>query len=74
MTATMAKPKKSRPAPRPEDADRKPMILQMRGSAEFKAWCEGLADMDRSSLALLAEKALIFYGKQIGYSPTPPRR
>jgi hypothetical protein len=53
---------------------RKPMIVQLRGSVEFKAWVEQGADFDRSSIAVVVEKALLQYFKAIGFTNPAPRR
>lgn len=58
----------------PEDKGRKPMIAQLRGSEEFKAWVERIADIDRSPIAVLIEKALIHYAKSLGANDPAPRR
>jgi hypothetical protein len=52
----------------------KPMIAQLRGSEEFKEWVEKVADVDRSPIAVLIEKALIHYSKSIGMTDPAPRR
>jgi hypothetical protein len=54
-------------------AERKPMVLQMRGSEEWKAWAEGLADHERDTLAKLVERLFAQKAKEVGYPP-PPRR
>lgn len=52
----------------------KPLVVQLRGSSEFKAWVESGADFDRSTVAVLVEKALVSYLKGTGFAPKPPRR
>jgi hypothetical protein len=49
------------------------MVVQMRGSAEWKAWVEGLADRERDTVAKLVERVLTRFAKETGYSE-PPRR
>jgi hypothetical protein len=56
------------------DKGRKPMIVQLRGSEEFKGWVEKIADLDRSSIAVIVEKALIQFAKTIGCNDPAPRR
>lgn len=76
-TATVpdvAKKKAASKPSTPDDKGRKPMIAQLRGSEEFKKWVEMVADVDRSPIAVLIEKALIHYSKSIGVTDSAPRR
>lgn len=61
------------PTPGPEPAGRKPMVVQLRGSEEWKRWAEGLADKEGDTLAKLVERALRKWAKDIGH-PDPPKR
>lgn len=63
--------KGSGPEPRP--TGRKPMVVQVRGSEQWKAWAEGLADREGDTLAKLVERTLRKYAREIGY-PDPPKR
>jgi hypothetical protein len=69
---------KKKPKPGPGDdspgADRKPMIVQVRGSAEFKDWAERLARFDNLPLATLVDRALRRYAKDIGFKDDAPAR
>ena len=69
----MAKKTGRTPPPEPEPVGRKPMIVQMRGSEEWKRWAEGLADREGDTLAKLFERAIRKWAKETGY-PDPPRR
>jgi hypothetical protein len=60
-------------AKKKSDPERKPMVVQIRGSAEWKAWAEGLAEKDGDTLAKLVERALRKWAKDAGY-PDPPKR
>lgn len=73
--AEMAK-KASRPksVARTDDDSRQPMIVQMRGSAEFKAYVQRGADFARQPVAKMAELAIIQYLRSIGFTEEPPRR
>lgn len=66
---------KTSPAPEPEPkaAGQKPMIVQVRGSAEYKTWVEGIADKEDDTLAKLVDRALREFAKARGY-PDPPKR
>lgn len=66
--ATMARKKN------PDEWKGKPLIIQLRGTLEFKEWAEGLAGYDRSSLADLVERALVRYARDIGYTTEAPPR
>jgi hypothetical protein len=70
-------PKKN-PRPSPSRADepleRKPMVVQVRGSAAFKAWAEKLARFDNRPLSGLVDKAMRRYAKEIGFPDEPPDR
>jgi hypothetical protein len=61
--------KKAKPEPDP----RKPMVFQVRGSEEWKAWVESMADGEGDTLAKLVERSLKLFAKSNGY-PDPPRR
>jgi hypothetical protein len=57
----------------PAAVDRKPMVVQIRGSAEYKKWAEGLADREGFSVAMLFERAVRKMALEAGY-PAPPKR
>ena len=80
MVEPMAKAKKTtakRATPpkvtEPETSARKPMVVQIRGSEEWKAWAEGLAEKEGDTVAKMVERTLRKYAREIGY-PDPPRR
>lgn len=70
---TVAK-KTPKPADGRESWNRKPLIANFRGSAEFKAWLAGLAAFDRQTLAGVVERALVNYARLINYPEPPPKR
>lgn len=76
MSATLVEPMarpKSRAVPEKADqAGRKPMVVQIRGSEEYKAWVEGVARKEGFSLAVLFDQALRKYAE--GKHGTPPER
>jgi hypothetical protein len=72
-TAVVAK-KKADPKQNPESWNVKSIIMQLRGSAEYKAWLEGLAQFDATTVAEMAERAFAVYARQIGYNVSRPRR
>ncbi len=59
--------------PASEERVRKPMIVQIRGSEEWKGWVEAIADKEGDSLAKLFERAVRKFARDGGY-PDPPRR
>lgn len=52
----------------------KPLAIQVRGSAEWKAWVEELAAFDRSNIADVTDRAIAAYARTIGFLKTPPPR
>ena len=52
---------------------RKPMVVQIRGSKEWKAWIEGMAEKEGDTVAKFIERMARKYAKEIGY-PDPPKR
>lgn len=71
MAKKASKPKDTS---RADDDSRQPMIVQMRGSAEFKAYVQRGADFARQPIAKLAELAMIQYLRSIGFTEEPPKR
>lgn len=66
--------KRSAKTSRQPDPERKPMVVQIRGSAEYKAWAERVAIFDGSTLAALYDRAVRQYAKSIGFPDGPPVR
>jgi len=63
--------------PEPAQAAKKPKgfaLPSIRGSDEWKAWVERLADADRASLPDLIDHALVAYAKKIKFNEPPPKR
>jgi hypothetical protein len=58
----------------PEEWAKKPLILNLRGSEEFKAWVQELASFDRQSMSSLVERALVHYGRAAGFKKEAPER
>lgn len=65
-------PKKQKPEL--DHSGRKPMVVQIRGSREYKEWAEELARTDGSTLAALYDRAVRRYAKELGFPKVPPRR
>lgn len=75
MARKTAKPAASpEPAAEPEEKTRKPMILQVRGGEDFKAWYDELAEHDGLSPTALFDRAIRQYAKLVEFKkPAPPR-
>jgi hypothetical protein len=63
-----------KPTPGTEEWKKKPLIVNLRGSEEFKEWIQGLAAFDRQSVSGVVERALVRYGRAIGFKTEPPER
>ena len=75
MTTTLARKRRMPKGKRnPDEWKRKPIVIQLRGTEEFKAWAERLADADRTTVADVTDRALALYAKHIGFAEPPPRR
>jgi hypothetical protein len=70
----VAKKKPSKPEPPAEDKGRNPIIVQVRGSEEYKDWATRLAKFDDRPLSSLVERALRLYSRGIGFNEEPPER
>lgn len=62
------------PAPEPEEKSRKPMVLQVRGSVEFKRWYEEFARFDGLTPTALFDRAIRRYAKEVGFTKEAPAR
>lgn len=65
---------KGKPEPEAEEKSRKPMILQVRGSDEFKEWYQELARFDGLTDTALFDRAIRQYAKLVGFSKDAPLR
>lgn len=50
-----------------------PIVATVRGSAEWKAWLEGLAERRRQTVAGVIDSAVAQLARECGY-PDPPKR
>jgi hypothetical protein len=66
MVVNMAKKKAG-------DGERK-SITTLKGSQEWAAWLERLADHDRNTLAGLIDRALVEYAQNHGFKEEAPKR
>ncbi len=70
-TGTMAKPRK---APKPKTAPgRLAVAFTLKGSPEWKAWVEELANHSRTDVSKLIDLALVEYAKARGIRDAPKR-
>ncbi len=65
---------KAKPPIDPEDKDRKPMAVQIRGDAAWKHWIDELSTFDERPVATLVERALREYAERAGFPKAPPKR
>jgi hypothetical protein len=71
---TVAKKKAGGKVTADDGGGQHPMIVQVRGSKEFKDWAEALAEFDSRSLASLVERSLKHYAQSIGFKKEAPKR
>lgn len=64
--------KPGKPAAEPKPA-RKPMIVQIRGSEEYKAWVDAMAESEGFSVAMLFDRAVRVWAKEHGHPDAPKR-
>lgn len=67
----MAKNCKSRPM---EEWGRKPLVLQIRGTPEWKSWLDEAAEFNRTTVANLVDQAIARFVRESGFTKPPPRR
>jgi hypothetical protein len=68
-TSTVARPKKAKPAPKPE-----PKTIAFRVSGEYGVWVDQLADVNQSNVATLLAQALAEYARKVGFTDPAPKR
>lgn len=56
------------------DRPKKPVVAQLRGEPDFKAWLERAAARDRNSVSKFVERAVIAYARSIGFEEEAPER
>lgn len=62
--------------PTPEGGDssaRQKNILALRGTEEWKAWLDGLAEKNRAPVTVTIEQALRDLAEKLGYREAPSR-
>jgi hypothetical protein len=57
----------------PDKWERKPVVLIMRGSPEFKAWLERFAESQGMTLTALVDRAVRKYASIEGFESAPMR-
>ena len=65
---SLATKKRGRPA-----TGKNPLAVQVRGSTEWKAWLEGVANQERTRASGLIDRALAEFAEKHGH-PKPPKR
>ena len=71
---TVAKKKPAPPDPEKRKWQSKPIIVQLRGSTEFKTVVEELAEFDGKTVAGLFDQAVRNYARQVGFPKPIPKR
>lgn len=69
--ATVAKKKARRS---PDEWKVKPIVVQLRGSLEFKGAIERLAEFDGTSVSAMVDRAIRRYAREIQFTEVLPRR
>lgn len=74
-TMTMAKRSaKARRPTRKAEAERKAVVVALKGSPEWKAWVDDLAAHCRTDLSKLVDLALVELAKSRGFGREAPQR
>ncbi len=71
MEALMMAKKK---APTPKTKERLSIVVTLKGSMEWKAWVDDLADRFRTDTSKLIDMALVEFAKNHGVEKEAPRR
>lgn len=75
MSGTAVAKKKSKAeAPPPEPTDPRPIVISIKGSAEFRDWLNELADHERVTSVAVIERALVEYAVNHGFTKPAPKR
>jgi hypothetical protein len=64
----------SEPRRKTRDPAPRPIALTIRGRAPWKDWVAKLAKHERISINELVDRALVKYGREIGFKENPPER
>lgn len=70
----MAKKRVSKPGAAKAEAGERKSITTLKGSAEWGAWLERLADFDRNTIVGLIDRAVAEYAQNHGFEERPPKR
>lgn len=57
-----------------ETWSRKPLVFQMRGNPEWKAWVDRAAKFNRTTVANLFDMAVSKFVRESGFKEEPPER
>ena len=66
--------KKKAPAPKAKAKERLAIVVTLKGSPEWKAWVDELADLCRTDTSKLIDMALVELAKARGFKKEAPRR
>jgi hypothetical protein len=70
----MAKKPVSKPGAAKTEAGERKSITTLKGSPEWGAWLERLADFDRNTIVGLIDRAVAEYAQNHGFGERPPKR
>jgi hypothetical protein len=79
-TAVMGRPKAKTARAKPAEtkarnrSGEKPTVVTMKGDPAWRDWLEELATFDRCSVAGLIDRAVVHYGRSIGFTKGAPER
>lgn len=65
--------RKATKAPVADTAQRKPTVVQIRGSEEYKTWLEGVARKEGFTVSTLVDQALRKFAEVKGHGAPPER-
>lgn len=74
LTKAQRMAKKKKPGESAQGWKSKPLVIQMRGSLEWKEWLEELAKFDRSTVSDIVDRAIAAHARTIGFPKSPPER
>ncbi len=69
-SGTIMARKKAKPAP----GEPKRIVLQIKGTDEWKEWLDGLGKHLRTPTSTVVDHALVRYAKEVGYKREAPER
>lgn len=72
-TGLMAKPKRSKPGPKPDPANARSEVVRLRCRPSWKEWLVARADDEGQDVAGVIDAAVLFYARHRGWEMPPER-